>query len=374
MLCALPGCNLPVHVDAKTGFSHNYCGRQHAKQALGREVAEPHGYCHVCKLPGCHRPVFFEASSGRVHDFCCHTHALQAMNSGSHPRSNRGTRADNAGLRCALPGCTATRFRDETTGRLHDYCGRTHAFVALSRGLAPPYGSDATDIYKTFRGRAGEPQYTISVLNNTHPKVDGIKRQFDASWAHPGPKPTVVRVLQVRNAAEIYERYRQYALNKGTEVRRWHGTSLRCSFGIDIEQPPCADPHCAVCSIFARSFDVALAGTSAVGGLRRALRYGGGIYFSKCSSKSNDYANPSERAVAGERYRVMFLCRVSLGRVYHASVGQIPDISGIINPLAYDSIVGLTTAEGGELNYEETVVYSGHAAIPSYLVVYRSNS
>lgn len=361
-----------MHVDPRTGISHNYCGRQHAKQALGRDPPAPHGACHTCKLPGCDRPVLYEAC-GRVHDFCCRTHAVQAMNSGLHPHSNRGTRAEDQALRCNLPGCTAMKFRDEATGRLHDYCGRTHAYVAMSRGLAPPFGTDATGIYKTFRGRAGEPQYTISVLNNTHPKVDGVKRQFDASWEHPGPKPTVVRVLQVRNAGEIYDCYRQYARCKGGEARRWHGTSLRCSFGINIEQPPCADPHCAVCSIFARSFDVAHAGTSAVGGQRRALRYGPGLYFSKCSSKSNDYAQTSERQSAGHRYRVMFLCRVSLGRVYHARQAEIPDISGIINPLAYDSIVGLTTDEGGSLNYEETVVYSGHAAIPSYLVVYRLN-
>ena len=36
-----------------------------------------------------------------------------------------------------------------------------------------------------------------------------------------------------------------------------------------------------------------------------------------------------------------------------------------------DSIVGLCTADGGALNYEETVVYRNAAAIPSYLIVYR---
>ena len=36
-----------------------------------------------------------------------------------------------------------------------------------------------------------------------------------------------------------------------------------------------------------------------------------------------------------------------------------------------DSIVGLCTADGGALNYEETVVYRTAAAIPSYLIVYR---
>ena len=37
----------------------------------------------------------------------------------------------------------------------------------------------------------------------------------------------------------------------------------------------------------------------------------------------------------------------------------------------HHSTVGLTTQDGGRLNYEETVVYEGRAAIPSYLIVYR---
>ena len=38
---------------------------------------------------------------------------------------------------------------------------------------------------------------------------------------------------------------------------------------------------------------------------------------------------------------------------------------------AFDSIVGLTAAEGGALNHEENVLYAEAAAIPSYLIVYR---
>ena len=36
-----------------------------------------------------------------------------------------------------------------------------------------------------------------------------------------------------------------------------------------------------------------------------------------------------------------------------------------------DSVVGLSVADGGKINYEETVVYRNEAAIPSYLIVYR---
>ena len=38
---------------------------------------------------------------------------------------------------------------------------------------------------------------------------------------------------------------------------------------------------------------------------------------------------------------------------------------------SYDSVIGLTVADGGALNYEESVVYDEAAAIPSYLIVYK---
>lgn len=228
-------------------------------------------------------------------------------------------------------------------------------------------------IYKIWRGRPGDAPYAISVLNNDHPKVDGVKHQFAQSWKHPGPVPTVTRVLQVRNTAEIYRRYEAYRRDKGNEVRRWHGTSLssRCSFGILPDQPPCSNADCAVCNILATSFDIRRAGTSSTGGQRMALRYGEGLYFSKTSSKSNDYAANSERRVAGHRgqCRVMFLCKVALGSVYETTRDRIDDVQPILD--RNDSIVGLTTDDGGALNYDEAVVYDPSAAIPSYLVVYR---
>ena len=37
----------------------------------------------------------------------------------------------------------------------------------------------------------------------------------------------------------------------------------------------------------------------------------------------------------------------------------------------YDSVRGLAKAEGGDLNFEENVVYDAAAAVPSYLIVYK---
>ena len=39
---------------------------------------------------------------------------------------------------------------------------------------------------QVFKGRPGEPKYTISVLTNQHPKYEKIKEQVRDSWKHPG--------------------------------------------------------------------------------------------------------------------------------------------------------------------------------------------
>ncbi len=45
----------------------------------------------------------------------------------------------------------------------------------------------------------------------------------------------------------------------------------------------------------------------------RRLRYGRGLYFSKVSSKANDYADATERQFPHGTFRAMFLCKVALG-------------------------------------------------------------
>jgi len=70
-----------------------------------------------------------------------------------------------------------------------------------------------------------------------------------------------------------------------------------------------------VCTIIERGFDLEKAQggplTPNFDGGR--LRYGRGLYFSKTSSKSNDYARGSERVHAGAKVRCMFVCLVALG-------------------------------------------------------------
>ena len=224
-----------------------------------------------------------------------------------------------------------------------------------------------------------EGPYSISLLTTAHPKYAGVKQQFLDSWVHPGPKPSVRSILQVRNSPAKFGEYESYSagLSQSNEVRRFHGTSMKCNFGIDRRSAPCDDDGCAVCTICQASFKLDHSGggplTGAWGG---RLRYGRGLYFSKASSKSNDYAAESERVGGGARMRCVFLCKVALGRAFKTPRDGLDDADIDLalkvrgHGGAHDSLVGLTAAEGGALNYDETVVYSERAAIPSYLIVY----
>ena len=284
--CGFEGCPRPVHVDPRTGIAHDYCGRTHAQAALLKEglgpLQAPHGDCHICALPGCGRPVYFDASVGRVHDFCGIKHAQEAEQQGLWSTSNRRRQGQaSPDTRCALPGCSAPRFVELSTGHMHDFCGRTHARLAASQGLlgtGPAEVAQASMVDRVWRGRDGEAQYVISMLTNRHPKVQGIKAQFLASWKHPGPKPTVMRVYQVRNPQHVYSAYVSYkealaaaaaaAAGVGgsgglngqqyraavNENRRWHGTSMvpTCAFGINVTQvcvPWALVPACVVCAL-----------------------------------------------------------------------------------------------------------------------------
>ena len=135
LTCELPGCQRPRW--ESNGTVHDYCGRSHALQATRGHVNAPHGNCHQCKLDGCEETVYFEEAAQRVHDFCCKGHADIAIERGDQPRSERSHGGDGGAAaavppaqRCCLPGCSSERFTDADTGYQHDFCGRTHAASA----------------------------------------------------------------------------------------------------------------------------------------------------------------------------------------------------------------------------------------------------
>merc|ERR1712137_149047 len=194
------------------------------------------------------------------------------------------------------------------------------------------------------------------------------------AWKHPQTTPRLVRILQVRNSKDVYTNYEGYLarVDADTEVRRFHGTSSSpdCLFGINVNQPPCNRSDCAVCRICLQSFNVNLAGSG--GGQRMKLRYGKGLYFSGTSSKSNDYAAATERTTSGRQVRLVFLCKVAVGKCYKTLKESLEEleVESEVHDKGYDSLLGETDVNGGALNYDELVVYRNEAAIPSYLIAY----
>ena len=56
------------------------------------------------------------------------------------------------------------------------------------------------------------------------------------------------------------------------------------------------------------------------------LRYGKGLYFSRTSSKSNDYLWGEHKVLAdGSRWGIMFLCKVALGRSWMVAQDFVPE-------------------------------------------------
>jgi hypothetical protein len=70
---------------------------------------------------------------------------------------------------------------------------------------------------------------------------------------------------------------------------------MRCDFGIDINQRPCSDANCAVCSICATSFDFRHATGEREGAGSSRAEYGHGLYFTKVSSLANEWARSTSR-------------------------------------------------------------------------------
>jgi len=388
MLCCLkPGCGRPRHVHAATGIVHDYCGRTHAQEHLGAaNVRAPHGICHSCALPGCSRPVFYDADEDRVHDYCSWSCAQDGYTQANTRRNRKRSRAESVPVgNCSYPGCERPRWVDEATHVTHDFCGRSCAKRARKEGLEPVAEDDSEHVEKVWRGRDGEPAYRIALLKQSHRKFDSVQEQFLQSWQHTAEKPTLVSIMQVRNTKLIFDEYKKYGARldelansrTANEQRRFHGTSLAagCKFGIDPEQRPCTEASCALCNICASGFDLGRAGSGPNRSVR-SLRYGEGLYFSKIASKSDTYANGSEREEKDRAYRMIFLCKVSLGDSFDTKEEQLTadQLDKVVAVRAQggdkDSITGLSTADGGKLNFEENVVYTSKAAIPSYLIVY----
>jgi len=109
-----------------------------------------------------------------------------------------------------------------------------------------------------------------------------------------------------------------------------------------------------MCRIIESSFQLARAGERTNFG-----RFGEGIYTSATSSKSNDYYGGS-----ASPNRAVLLNDVVMGKTIKLTTNT-PNLTE--PPAGYDAVIG---EPGGDLNYDESIVYTNDAIRASYLIVY----
>ncbi|KAH9967395.1 hypothetical protein BC827DRAFT_588739 [Russula dissimulans] len=189
-------------------------------------------------------------------------------------------------------------------------------------------------------------------------------QQFTNQWKHPTQVPTVIKLWKVYADQSVVDRFSSYqrqveasrGIPGGNTRRRFHGTIRECCLGDDSSQSAlCRLSTCNLCRIIQSSFQLARAGQRTNFG-----RFGAGIYTSATSSKANDYS-----AGSASPNKAMLINDVVVGRAIKLT---ITDTSLTQAPSGFDAVIG---EPGGDLNYDECVVYNNDAIRPSFLVIYR---
>jgi len=214
-----------------------------------------------------------------------------------------------------------------------------------------------------------------------------VLRQFNQQWKHPTPVPTVVKLWKVYADQTVIDRFSSYqqgieqtrGIPGGNTRRRFHGTIRECCLGDNAsENALCRLNSCNLCRIIQSSFQLAKAGQRTNFG-----RFGAGIYTSATSSKVGSYsqvvysiwvgasrwysywqANDYSSGSASPN-KAMLLNDVVMGRAVKLTW---TDTSLTQPPQGYDAVIG---EPGGDLNYDESVVYNNDAIRPSFLIIYR---
>ncbi|KAH9969953.1 ADP-ribosylation [Russula compacta] len=212
----------------------------------------------------------------------------------------------------------------EVGGKQSDFCSKQCSTAALSR---------VPMILEVPSGNA---------------KYEDVVNQFTEKWKHPTQVPTVVKLWRIYGDRAVLDRFSRYQLElerrtghlSGNTRRRFHGTIRACRLGdTSSDSALCQLRACNMCRIIQSSFQLARAGERTNFG-----RFGAGIYTSATSSKANDYY------------------------VGNAVKLTVTDQTLTKPPVGYDSVIG---EPGGDLNYDECIVYNNEAIRASYLIVYK---
>ena len=294
--------------------------------------------------------------------------AYRDRTAGEAARAEASADAATAGggevSRCGLVGCSML-CRPEC----HGFCSAEHRAKAAARNMLAPTHPGVERVYV---GQDGD--WTAHLLTKQHERRQAVVDRFLAQWRKPG-RPRVQRIFYIKPPPGVYSAFRDQSARHGHVVDRFHGTALApgCAFGIDLKQAlPCGSAECGVCNICREGFRLDRSG-SGPGARRMALRFGQGLYFSDTSGKSNDYNDDSGRMrrVGSGRtveWRCMFLCKVVAGRSHATTEGRIEEPE--IEALLAAGCQSVDAQPGGELNYDELVVYDQAQAVPNFLIVY----
>ncbi|CAM9699673.1 unnamed protein product [Scytosiphon promiscuus] len=353
--CQLHGCNQWVYKDPTTGEESAYCSRSHRDQAqqqsapAGQATAGP----GICSFQHCPREAWVDRDSGAKLAFCSSRCARWV---GAHHLVGQS--------KCSLPGCVDVTMLHDQTGTDLGYCSMVHLGKAEERFLCQ---NPEPHVDRTFRGGPSD-DFTLSVLTKLHPAYSSLKEQFLVKFQKPIDGLKVERIFKIQVPNDVHEKHKAYAATMTNPRRRFHGTSCSdaCRFFVDLRGGPCGVPHCNVCSICTHGFKLKGSVGRTAQRTNVNLRYGEGLYFSSVSGKANDYAAASEKEGArGKKWRCMFVANVSVGKAFKTIKGTLPNY--LCPPQGYDSVVGEV---GGDLNYDEVVVYNEDAALPTYLISY----
>ncbi|KAF8730638.1 hypothetical protein AX14_005327 [Amanita brunnescens Koide BX004] len=208
-------------------------------------------------------------------------------------------------------------------------------------------------------------------IPQSDPVFKQLEQQFSDGWKHlDKERPPVQAIFKILFSEDNLEQYTQYRTkvagtfffnfftqSNGNEQLLFHGTTRGCALGEDGNSVYlCNLPDCLLCNVIRNSFDVEKCGLK-----NKFRRFGSGIYVTACSSKADDYSKNTSKKAA---FRVLLVNRVVVGKPYK----RLHNATNLTEPPSgYHSVFG---EPGGDLNYEETVVYNNDAIRPAYLVVY----
>lgn len=190
---------------------------------------------------------------------------------------------------------------------------------------------------------------------------------FTEQWIKESPQcPGHCAVIVIRNSS-LSIRYHKYveglriSLGKPSDIEcHFHGTKLTCD--ILNTNTCCGSTECGICGIITNGFNLSLVGKN----IPHFQRYGRGIYLAPNSSKANDYA----KSHPNTGLRAQLLCFVACGNKY---ILHHNDRDLISPPLNYHSVYGQASTTG-PLNFDEVVLYTPDAILPTYVILYHERA